>query len=147
MKNNLIIAYGNPLRRDDGIGWIVGEKLMESADSLNADIRIEHQLTPELAETISHYHHVILVDAGIEGVPGEVRTFPVRAKEDVSTQAFSHHFTPSSLLRMSALLFGVTPRLHLVTICGEDFGYGEGLSETVASRIPEILDAISLLLD
>ena len=49
----LVLAYGNPLRRDDGVGWVIGERLAELLPEEAVDVRVLHQLTPELAEPIS----------------------------------------------------------------------------------------------
>lgn len=59
----LILAYGNPLRRDDGVGWVIGERLAEMLREDVADVRVLHQLTPELAEPISRAGAVIFIDA------------------------------------------------------------------------------------
>src|SRR5271169_1528567 len=49
----LIIGYGNPLRSDDGFGWHAGRLLAQSLADQDAKIITCHQLTPELAETLS----------------------------------------------------------------------------------------------
>ena len=59
----LLLCYGNPLRRDDGVGWVIGERLAEMLREDVADVRVLHQLTPELAEPISRAGAVIFIDA------------------------------------------------------------------------------------
>jgi hypothetical protein len=71
MEHLLVIAYGNPLRCDDGIAWQAAEELKrELPDS--AEIIYVHQLTPELAENASRAHTVIFLDAARNGAAGHV---------------------------------------------------------------------------
>src|SRR5579862_9528285 len=51
----LIIAYGNPLRCDDGIAWRAADALAQKLSDSDVEIVRLHQLAPELAETISHF--------------------------------------------------------------------------------------------
>ena len=59
MARSLIIGYGNPLRSDDGFGWHATQKLTIQLHYADVEIITRHQLTPELAETASHFHLVI----------------------------------------------------------------------------------------
>jgi len=43
----LIIGIGNPLRSDDGVGWVVAEQLTRDSDA-SSDVLTVYQLTPEL---------------------------------------------------------------------------------------------------
>ena len=72
----LVIAWGNPLREDDGVAWHVVEGLrrLQPRPSLPL-LRLRHahqQLTPELAEPVSHAAGVVFVDARRDGTPGQV---------------------------------------------------------------------------
>ena len=59
----LIIGYGNPLRGDDGVGWEVASRLAATIPEEAAHIMTVHQLTPELAESVSEAELVIFIDA------------------------------------------------------------------------------------
>ncbi len=67
----LIIGIGNPLRSDDGLGWAVAEQLSLECDT-SCDIRIVHQLTPDVAQWVAAADLVVMIDASHEGEPGEL---------------------------------------------------------------------------
>ncbi|MBD3265159.1 hydrogenase maturation protease [bacterium] len=145
-KRILIIGYGNPLRRDDGVGWEVTNGLHDEISSSNITIMARHQLTPELCETISHFDQVILIDAAAGTCPGEITCKEVNSGP-VNTPTFSHQFTPEILLGTTQELFHACPRILIYTIVGEDFDYGEGLSDCVKNKIPALVEAIKSHLD
>ena len=127
----LIIGYGNPLRRDDGVGWAVIEALQQ-VGLPDATCLAVHQLTPELSETMSLADMVILIDASVEGEAGDIKITPVIAHAD--TPAMTHHVSPQGLLAMTNWLYDMLPFTVLITITGTDFGVGEGLSDVVKEK-------------
>lgn len=135
MSEALIIAYGNPIRGDDGAGWRIAA---EAAAHLPAGavILTTHQLTPEIAEPASQARVVVFVDAAEGGEPGEVTVLPV-VPGTANPRAFTHQMDPDGLLAMAQSLFGRRPPAYLVTINGESFELTEELSATVAAAIPE----------
>ena len=145
MKKTLIIGYGNPLRSDDSLGWHIAELLQETYNLEDLEFITEHQLTPELSESMSHFDQVILIDASVEGIPGEVRKEMIRPSDDM-TAAFTHHVDPQTLLTMTKQLYGTQPEAVLFTICGADFGHGEELSPAVQAAVPALLQQIHSIL-
>ncbi|HWQ52109.1 MAG TPA: hydrogenase maturation protease [Bryobacteraceae bacterium] len=143
MPRVLIIGYGSPLRGDDGLGWHAAERLRKLALPGTGVLTV-HQLTPELAEDMSRAELVVFIDAREGGRPGEWDAEPV-SPEAESIQAFTHHVTPGSLLGGARLLYGGKPEGVLFAMTGESFEYREGLSETVAAALPEMLEAINQL--
>jgi len=138
----LILAYGNPLRGDDGVGWAVGERLAAFLPEEVAEVLVQHQLTPELAEPISRAAQVIFVDAAEGGSPGTL-CWTALYPESSPAQAFTHQVDPTSLLAAAQELYGHAPTAHLLTVTGADFGYGEGLSPAVAQATDEAVAKIS----
>ena len=138
----LVIGYGNPLRADDGLGWIVAQRLRSDAsgDRSLADVVVlaEHQLTPELAEPISRARFVVFVDAREGDRPGHVECNVVPPTE-VGSLAFSHDVDPPSLVQMARLLYGACPTSVVISVDGEEFGYGTSLSHVVQSAVPEVV--------
>ena len=61
----LVIGYGNTLRSDDGVGAKVAAAVAELALP-GVVALVLHQLTPELAETISEARAVVFVDAAVD---------------------------------------------------------------------------------
>jgi hypothetical protein len=62
-RRSLVVGYGNPLRSDDGIGWVIAGRLATDPRFAGTDVLQRHQLTPELALDISRAGLVVLVDA------------------------------------------------------------------------------------
>ena len=136
MARILVLGYGNPLRRDDGLGWQIAVQLFRANTSLEIEILPCHQLTPELADSVSHADAVFFIDSTRQGVPGEFRC--VEIPPQTGPLPLTHDLSPAALLDLSSELFGSCPRAYLLTICGESFEAGESLSPIVVSRLPQL---------
>ncbi len=143
MSGTLIIGYGNPLRHDDGLGWQAIAELENRPEFSNTKLHGCHQLTPELAESVSKADRVIFVDASRTANPGEL--FWEKIALAFEAPRFTHEFTPATLLKLGKELYGVSPTAFVVGIGGESFEIGEGLSAKVLERIPELVEKISEL--
>ncbi len=135
--NTLVLGYGNPLRGDDGVGWVVAEQLQGVAGITAVPL---HQLLPEHADLMQTAVHVVFVDAAAEGEPGAVRVQPV--VPDRHGLAASHHMSPGVLLAMVGELYGRCPPAHLITITGQDFGYSETLSPPVQESARQVIEMV-----
>ena len=133
----LVIGVGNSLRRDDGAGPYIAERLPGSP---NLSVISCQQLTPELAEPVSQADRVIFVDADARLAPGEV----VRQAVQAQRSARIHELDPGALLEWARTLYGRTPEATLVAIGAESFDVGEGLSPAVERAAQEALRAISM---
>jgi hydrogenase maturation protease len=136
-----VVAYGNPLRSDDGVAWRIAERLESAGDPVVA-LTLQ-QLTPELALVLSQATGVIFVDAAAGPVAGEVSCADVHPAGPVAS--FTHHLRPASVLALARGLYGATPRAALVTVVGERFDLGEGLSPVVKRAVPRALRVIRRL--
>ena len=149
MPSILIVAYGNPLRSDDGVAWRAADALGGKFPESDVEIVCLHQLAPELAETVSHFAKVIFIDAGSEPacVPGEIRVQQIHDEAGDSTHAapFSHTPAPATVLALASRLYGATPRAFTVTVAGGNFGHGQTLSPAVASALPRVISQIESL--
>ncbi len=133
MARVLVLGYGNRLRTDDGLGWQVAVELFRANTSPEVEVLPCHQLTPDLAEAVSFAETVIFIDSARDGKPGELRQEELYSRS--GSTSFTHDLSPATLLALAAELFGVCPRAHLVTICGECYDPGETLSATVNSHV------------
>jgi hydrogenase maturation protease len=140
----LIIAYGNPLRCDDGIAWRAAEQLTLKLPSVAETICV-HQLTPELAEKLSEHDVVAFLDAAREGEPGSVACKLISATP-VDVHLW-HHLTPENLLALSKELYGAAPRAFSISLCGELFDHGEMLSPSATANLPRLVATVTDLLD
>ncbi len=66
----LIIAYGNPLRQDDGVGWQTAQHLKELLRDDPVEIIFRQQLTQDLVFSVSNSSRVIFIDSEF-GTPPE----------------------------------------------------------------------------
>lgn len=145
----LLIAYGNPLRQDDGAGLRLAEHL--ALHWKQAGLTVRHlavmQLTPELAVDIAapRVAAVVLVDT--RAVPPDDSPPPaieVKRLEGArgATPSLGHHFDPVVLMAYAALLMEThaTPPAWLVTAPGSAFGFGETLSDQAAAALRAALD-------
>lgn len=138
----LVLAYGNSLRRDDGVAWEVAERLRSRPLPEGVEIRTLHQLTPELSDDISRSDSVVFIDAGTQGAPGEIQETTVLPSTDLSP--LGHTLSPGALLALSLTLFERAPHAWLITVTGADFGLGEGLSERVEAAVDETVGRVAL---
>lgn len=132
----LVIGYGNPLRTDDAIGQHVAWELMKCFDRADLIVRITHQLTPELAEIVSHFDTVVFIDARVGDRPGEIIHEEVQPA--VGAGAFTHNVTPAALLGAANELYDRMPVGLLISIVGEVFDYGIDLSPRLYRMLPGI---------
>ena len=132
----LIIACGNLLRCDDGVAWQAAEEIRRMLQP-PAEIICVHQLTPELAEEASRTDTVIFIDATRDGEPGKVLCQVI--SPDSTAVRHSHHLAPAQVLALCKQLYGAEPRGFLISISGECFDHGMGLSPAAISALPKIL--------
>src|SRR5215471_8268290 len=145
MARVLVVAYGNPLRSDDGVAWCAADLLAEKFSTSDVEIVRLHQLAPELADTLRCVDRVIFIDASLrEGAgiePGDVRVEEIRA-EVPDPARFTHVFSPQKVVGLGAELYGARPQAFLVTVCGAYFDHGTALSASVENALPEVISTI-----
>jgi hydrogenase maturation protease len=133
----LILACGNTLRSDDG----VGPKLAAWAEERfreEPDVRVisRQQWTPDLAEEIAAADSVLFVDASASSPPGRVRLIPVSSRVE-SSAPDSHHLKPSELLSLTRSLYQqIKSHAMLLTVGVGSTELGETFSEPVEAALP-----------
>lgn len=132
----LLLAYGNPLREDDGIAPFLAESLQK--DSINIDIVIAHQLLPEHAELISRYQQVLFADARIGTRIGYVEVHPLDNDKESLQNTMTHHFDPTMLLRSAFLLYQQKPKAWCFNIESHHFDHSDSLSAPMKQQFEEI---------
>ena len=145
MPRLLIVACGNPLRCDDGLAWRAVERLHRLHLPPDVEIIAQHQLTPELASPVSQVERVLFLDAARRGQPGELRCEPVLPLPTLG--AFTHDFSPASILSLSQELYGNIPDAYVISLSGECFDHGETISATVEAILPSFVELIVRLAD
>lgn len=149
MKNNpkiLIYGYGNPGRRDDGLGpafihLVEAWKKKEKIDNIFTDSN--YQLNIEDSTTIRDYDKVIFVDASVEEI-ADFQLVPVLPSEKVSFTMHAVH--PSFILDLCRKLYGISPEVFLMKIKGYDFQLAGGLTDQAASNLLSAFTSIKNLI-
>ena len=142
----LVIGYGNAYCHDDGVAlYIINElrrrrgirELQPEEDGLDdlgheVDSIMLHQLVPEIVPVVARYQRVVFVDAHAGSIPDDVRV--IRVQEEHRFHAVTHHMSPGMILNMSRETKGAAPSGYLVSVRGENFDFGLGLSERCMRR-------------
>jgi hydrogenase maturation protease len=139
----LILACGNTLRSDDGVGpWLADWADERFAAEPSVRVISRQQWTPDLAEEIAHSTSVIFVDCALDLSPGVVRMVPVEPAPADAGLA-THHSGAAELLALADELYSAIPRnALLLTIGAGSTELGETFSPTVNAALP---DACTLL--
>lgn len=146
MYRILIIAYGNPLRSDDGVAWRAAEALRKKLPPEEIEILSLHQLGPELAESASRSEFVIFVDAAAGKNPGEIEIEELTGTpESAKAPAFAHALNPEAIVTLAAQLYHTRPRAYAATISGETFDHGESVSPVIEAALSDFISRIEIL--
>lgn len=133
----LILACGNTLRGDDGVGpWLA--EWAEDRFGAEASVMVisRQQWTPELAEDIAQAECIIFVDCSSTSVPGSIDLIQVEPSEGNPGLA-THHLCAPELLALARELYGNCPREPLLlTIGAGSTQLGEEFSEAVTIALP-----------
>ena len=158
-KRSLIIGYGNVYCRDDGVAFHIINRLRKQSgirelqldeDGLDElghalDSALLHQLVPEIIPIVTQYQKVVFVDAHRGTISDDVRVVDV--KEEFGFHAVTHHMSPGMLLATARQIERFAPVGYLVSVKGEDFDFGLGLSESCRIRADSAVQKILELLN
>jgi hydrogenase maturation protease len=139
----LVIGYGNDLRGDDDAGRRAAAQV--DAWSLpGVDVRVVHQLTPELADPLAAADRAIFLDARPAWSGADVRV--QRLHPALPSAGSSHACDPRGLLALARAAFGRRPEAWWITIPAADFACGAPLSLLTQRGIADALARVRLLL-
>jgi hydrogenase maturation protease len=128
-----ILGFGNPGRRDDGLGPIVAGELERLHPGL-AVVETAFQPALEQCAGLAASRVVLFIDAARKGPapfsmtrlqPAEARAGP---HPSAGASFTTHLFGPRDLLAVCEASFGARPSAWLFGVRGYHFGVGEGLS-------------------
>lgn len=134
----LVLACGNSLRGDDGIGpWLADWAGKQFPDRQGFRIISRQQWTPELAEEVARAGAVLFIDCSLESAPGSATLAPV----EPNTQALplgTHHLSAAELLALARELYASLPReALLLTIGAGSVELGKDFSDALTAALPE----------
>lgn len=140
----LLLACGNSLRQDDGVGLRIAEAAEQLFPASRLRIVAAPQFTPEMAADLAKTDLALFVDASAADEPGAIRVRPVGP---CAAPAETHGLDPPALLALAEELSGHAPaRAFVLTIGAADFRYGEELSGPIRQVIPRAVRLLGNLL-
>ena len=133
----LILACGNTMRSDDGVGlWLAEWAERRFKDQPGVRVLADHQWTPELAEDVACAESVLFIDCSLATAPGSVHLSsvePAAAGQGINT----HHQNASELLALARDLYHSQPQsAQLLTIGAANLELGETFSSEITAAIP-----------
>jgi hydrogenase maturation protease len=144
-QGTLILGWGNPGRRDDGLGPALVAAI--SADRpAGVTVETDYQLQVEDAAEVARYGRVFFVDAD-RACPAPYSLRRLEASE--RRMSFStHSVAPEAILALTRDLFGANPEAWLLGIRGYEFDdFGEGLSVPAQENLQAAVDFVQAACD
>ena len=134
----LVIGYGNPGRRDDGLGPAFAARL-EALRLPGVTVESDYQLAIEHAHLAAQHDIVVFADAAAD-IEGE-SPFYLRSVQPAPEDLYSSHsLSPQAVLRLAAQCFGVRPNGWLLGIRPQDLeSFAEGLTPEAESNLSAAL--------
>ncbi|MEO8369714.1 MAG: hydrogenase maturation protease [Candidatus Solibacter sp.] len=145
MSHTLVIGYGNPLRGDDGAGYMAAELLRARLQNPAVEIVSEQQLLPEMMQGIAEAKLVIFIDASVSGRTGKFNRIPLRPAPTCGR--FTHHASPEALLAGAQALYGHTPEAVHYLIPGRFFEAGQEMTPSVRRAVNDLVETLAQELD
>jgi hydrogenase maturation protease len=138
----LVLGWGNPGRRDDGLGPAIVEELSRMGIA-GVSAESDYQLSIEAAAGLAQAERAVFVDAALEGP----EPFQVRPLSPSSTICFSTHaFGPEAVLAVCEQAYRRSPEALLVGVRGYEFDIAEGLSDGAQANSRAALEFITRLI-
>ena len=133
----LILACGNTLRTDDGVGlWLAEWAEQRFSNQPGLRVIADHQWTPELAEDVARAQSVLFIDCSLDSQPGSLHLSPVKPISS-SPEHNTHHLGAAELLALGRELYNSLPREALqLTIGAASIEFGESFSPAVTAALP-----------
>jgi hydrogenase maturation protease len=134
----LILACGNTLRGDDGVGlWLAEWAEQRFSGQPGVRIIADHQWTPELAEDVARAQSVLFIDCSLGSEPGSLKLTPVDPIPG-GPELNTHHLGAAGLLALGRELYHSLPREALqLTIGAGSTELGESFSPAVTAALPK----------
>lgn len=138
----LVIGIGNSMRRDDGVGPAVVDRLTGTP---GVDLTVLDGEATRLVEAWRSRDHVVIVDAARRGDPAgtlhrldlAVDRIPVGAHP-----ASSHAAGLADALELGRALDCLPAALVVYGVEAEDLSFGEGLSPAVRKALDNVVDRV-----
>lgn len=139
----LVIGYGNPGRKDDGLGPALATSI-ERLDLPGVTVDSGYQLSVEDAAAVAEHDVVVFADATCTGD----EAFSFQALEPGEIVTFStHSVQPAGVLALARELFAAYTAGYVLAIRGYAFDeFGEGLSADARANLAAASEFIERVL-
>ncbi len=136
----LVIGYGNPGRRDDGLGPAFAARL-EALHLPGVTIESDYQLAIEHAHLAAQHDVVVFADAAAD-VEGESSFYLRPIAPAAGVHYSSHSISPQAVLHLADQCFGARPSGWLLGIRPSDLeSFAEGLTPPAEASLSAALTA------
>lgn len=140
----VVIGMGNPLRRDDGVGWSVARRL-EAMVPPGVEVCI-HRGGLALIDTWQGASAVVVIDAISSGAPAgtmsrfdaSVQPLPQHLRATCST----HDFGLNEAIELARAMDQLPNRFIVIGVEGADFTPGSGLSRAINGAVNKAVEAV-----
>jgi hydrogenase maturation protease len=141
----LILACGNTLRGDDGIGpWLAEWAEEKFREDTRIRVIARQQWTPDLAEDVAQSDSVLFIDCSIEAAPGSVSI--VEVHPSAPTQGFAtHQLGATEILALARELYHSVPHNAVIfTVGAGSTELGEVFSDIVLDAVPHACNLLEM---
>jgi len=159
-KNNtiktLIAGLGNPILSDDGVGWVIAQKIGSILSNSYSSIAVECFDLAGLAlmEQMVGFERVIIIDAIYTGrsAQGAISTFRLDSLADLTRghSASAHDLTLKKALALGRSLNTKLPEDKNIWIVAVEaqkvYEFGETLTPAIKAAVPQAIQEVFNLL-
>ncbi len=143
-KRIAVIGLGNSLRRDDGIGVIILESLLNNYKRPRIDYLNFGISSFDLIHRLQDYDAALLIDGIASGLAaGELKIFSLEEASFVKEGAAisSHELNLKDIFRLTRNL-GLKTKIYVAGIQVQDVSFGESLSAPLKEKLQELTKKI-----
>ena len=142
--NALVIGYGNPGRKDDGLGPALAEAVTAS-NLAGVSVEQNYQLMVEDAAAVAEHDLVVFADAHRTCAEPFILT---ELEPDPEPTFSTHSVSPGAVLSLAREHFGAKARAYVLGIRGYDFeSFEEGLTDRARANLDQAIAFIGPFLE
>ncbi len=143
-KRAAVIGLGNTLRRDDGIGVIILESLLNNYKRQGIDYLNFGSASFDLINRLQDYDLVLLIDGISAGLAaGKLKIFALdqAAFTEDDGSISSHELNLKDIFRLAQKL-KIKTKIYIAGVQIEDAGFGESLSSALREKLADLTKQI-----
>jgi len=146
MERILIIGFGNPLMKDEGVAISAVERLREMNLPENISLMDGGTSGMTLLHVLDDFDRIVMIDAADFGSSaGSVRKFDLDTTKFTqdSAQISMHGVSLAGIINLAKTLGKKFPKLELVAIQPKEVEYGVGISLECRDAISKVMELLS----